>query len=98
MFVLDREQVEKAEFIINDFYTRYKRGYKPDIGDAADPFVVSAAMVNKSVVFTQETIQAAHEPSTVNAPKIPTVCKHYGIECVDILSFIDREGLRLGFK
>lgn len=95
MFVFNRAQVEKAELLINDFYSKYKRGYKPDIGDGADPFVVATAMVNDAVVFTQETIQAPHDPSTVNTPRIPTVCSHYGVECVSITEFIDREGFKI---
>jgi hypothetical protein len=95
MFVFNREQVEKATLLINDFYTKYKRGYKPEIGNAADPFVVATAIVSSAVVFTQEAHQAPHNPNQVNEPKIPTVCQHYGVECVNIQQFIEREGFRI---
>ena len=95
MFVFDKEQVSKTELLINDFYATYKRGYKPEIGDAADPFVVAAAMSHKAVVFTQESTQGSHIPSDVNSPKIPTVCIHYGVECVNIQAFIKREGFEI---
>lgn len=98
MFVFDRKQVDSAQSLINDFYSTYKRGYKPEIGDAADPFVVATAVVHKAVVFTQETTQGPHEPSETNCPKITTVCKHYGIECVNIQQFIEREGFRISLS
>lgn len=95
MFVFEKEQVAKAKELINGFYNQYKRGYKPEIGDAADPFVVATAMVHGAVVFTQEHTQAVHDPSDVNTPKIPTVCTQYGVECVNIEKFIEREGFRI---
>jgi hypothetical protein len=95
MFVFDRVQLEKAELLINNFYAKYKRGYKPEIGDAADPFVIATAMVHKAVVLTQEAVQGPHNPSEVKAPKIPTVCSNYGVECVNIQGFIEREGFRI---
>lgn len=95
MFVFDKEQVAKAEGLINGFYNQYKRGYKPEIGDAADPFVVATAMAHGAVVFTQEHTQPHHTPSEVNTPKIPTVCTQYGVECVNIEKFIEREGFRI---
>jgi len=98
MFMFSKDQVEKAELLINDFYSLYKSGFKPEVGDAADPFVVATAMVHSAVVFTQEKEQGTHEPSEVNSPKIPTVCKHFGVECVDIEKFIEREGFRLAMS
>lgn len=95
MFVLDRPQIEAADAIINDVYTTYKNGYKPDISDAADPFVVATAIVHNAVVFTQEHTQPNHDPSQTNAPKIPTVCALYGLECVNIEQFITREGFSI---
>jgi len=95
MFVMDRQQVDTADTIINEVYTQYKRGYKPEIGDAADPFVVATAMVHNAVVFTQEQRQPRHIPSQTKVPKIPTVCAYYGVECVNIEQFIEREGFTL---
>jgi hypothetical protein len=92
MFVFSKAQLDAATGVINDFYSRYKNGYKPEVGDAADPFVVATAMVHNAVVFTQEHRQPTHNPSDVNVPKIPTVCENYGLECVNIEQFISREG------
>jgi hypothetical protein len=95
MFVFSKAQLDAASSIINEFYSQYKNGYKPEVGDAADPFVVSTAMVHSAVVITQEHRQPAHIPSEVNVPKIPSVCEHYGIECVNIEQFITREGFNI---
>ena len=95
MFVFNREQLERAEQLINDFYSLYKRGYKPEISNAADPFVVATAIVHKAVVFTSEHEQGKHDAKEVNEPTIPTVCSNYGIECVNIEKFIEREGFKI---
>jgi hypothetical protein len=95
MFILDKPQIDSADSIINDFYTKYKNGYKPEVSDAADPFVVATAVVHQAVVFTQEHTQPNHDPAQTNTPKIPTVCENYGIECVNIEQFISREGFSI---
>lgn len=98
IFIFDREQLEAAEGLINTFYSKYKRGYKPEIGNAADPFVIAAAITKSAVVFTSEHEQGDHDPKDVNEPTIPTICKNYGIECVNIEQFIEREGFRISLK
>lgn len=96
MFMQDRAQIETAGRIINDVYSKYKEGYRPDISDGADPFVVAAAMNRSAAVFTLEHTQPNHDPAQTNVPKIPTVCDHYGVECVNMERFIEREGFKLG--
>ena len=96
MFVLDKAQIEAAAHIINNVYSKYKEGYRPDVMNGADPFVVATAITKSAVVFTQEhEQQPGHNPSEVNCPKIPTVCDTYGVECVNIEKFIEREGFKL---
>jgi hypothetical protein len=95
MFVFNQAQVTAAGHIINDVYSKYKDGYKPEVVNGADPFVVATAMTHTAVVFTLEHEQGAHEPSKTNCPKIPNVCSHYGIECVNMEKFIEREGFKL---
>ena len=49
----------------------------------ADVFVVALARITGRTVVTQET------PSVnSNKPKIPNVCKHYAIRCIDLLSLL----------
>ena len=52
----------------------------------ADPFVIAAAKVRKGCVVTQET-------QAPNSAKVPNICSHFGIECVNLETFLSREGL-----
>ncbi len=52
----------------------------------ADPFVIARAkLIKNSCVVTSEV----YKP---NSAKIPNVCKHFGVECVDLEGFMEREG------
>lgn len=51
----------------------------------ADSFVIAQAKVKEYCVVTQEKWRK-------DAPRIPNVCESYGIECVDLLGFMNREG------
>jgi hypothetical protein len=48
----------------------------------ADPFVVAAAATKEEgVVVTQERFRE-------NAAKIPNVCRHFGVGCIDLEEFM----------
>lgn len=47
----------------------------------ADPFVIAAARVNQATVVTEEVFKP-------NAAKIPNVCEHFHIECIDLEIFL----------
>lgn len=51
----------------------------------ADPFVVAAGKVKGGTVVTQETFKA-------NAAKIPNVCEHFDVPCIDLETFMERQG------
>ena len=51
----------------------------------ADPFVVAAAEVKGATVVTQEALKA-------NAAKIPNVCKHFSVPCINLETFMERQG------
>jgi len=51
----------------------------------ADPFVIAAAAVRHAHVVTEE---AARE----SAPRIPDVCRHFGVECINLEGFMALEG------
>jgi len=53
----------------------------------ADPFVVASAKVNSGSVVTEESVRE-------NAARIPNVCEHYGIECINLEAFLERQGCR----
>ncbi|MDH5784871.1 MAG: DUF4411 family protein [Chromatiales bacterium] len=51
----------------------------------ADPFVIACAHVNNGVVVTEEKYKE-------NAAKIPNVCAHFGIGCVDLETYMKAQG------
>ena len=51
----------------------------------ADPFIIAWAKVIGGCVVTEEK----EKP---NAAKIPNVCRHFGIDCINLQGFMEREG------
>lgn len=52
----------------------------------ADPFVVAASKVIKNAtVVTQERLKP-------QAAKVPNVCKHFGVPCIDLETFMEHQG------
>jgi hypothetical protein len=54
----------------------------------ADPFVIATAQITKTIIITGETATGSPE----RRPKIPDACAHYGIECLNLVELIRREG------
>ncbi len=50
----------------------------------ADPFVIARAKILSACVVTQEK-------NTENAAKIPNVCKYFGIPCINLERFMEKE-------
>jgi hypothetical protein len=50
----------------------------------ADPFVIARAKILGASVVTQEK-------NTENAAKIPNVCDHFGIPCINLEGFMEKE-------
>ena len=48
----------------------------------ADPFVIAVARVHSLTVVTGES------GGTANRPKIPNVCEHYGIRCINVVTML----------
>lgn len=57
---------------------------------SADPFVIAAAVVNGAAVVTEEKFSGGPERA-----KIPDVCESFGIVCINLLSMLRAEGVRL---
>jgi hypothetical protein len=53
----------------------------------ADPFVISRARVINGTVVTEEVLKP-------NAAKIPNVCAHFNVECINLETLLAREGWR----
>ncbi len=79
---LDRVQEAECKLILREFPrlvdTRKGRSI-------ADPFVIGLAKVRKLVAVTGEAT------GTIEKPRIPVVCDHYGIEWISFLDIVTRE-------
>jgi hypothetical protein len=51
----------------------------------ADPFVVAAGKVKGATVVTQEGLKP-------NAAKIPNVCQHFAVPCINLETFMAQQG------
>jgi hypothetical protein len=56
-------------------------------GRNADPFVIARAAVEGATVVTLEK-------ATPNAAKIPNICGHFGVNCMNLEEFMEAEGWR----
>ncbi|MFA5984075.1 MAG: PIN domain-containing protein [Methylococcaceae bacterium] len=50
----------------------------------ADPFVIACAKINEGTVVTEEQFKP-------NAAKIPNVCQHFQIPCIDLEKFMQQQ-------
>ena len=74
----------KKIFQISDFQTMVKAQARLKGKPVADPFVISAAKCRPGCVITEEV-------SRPTGAKIPDVCKHFKIQCVDLQQFMKNE-------
>ena len=56
-------------------------------GRNADPFVIARAAVEAATVVTLEKM-------TPNAARIPNICRHFGVDCMNLEEFMEAEGWR----
>jgi Domain of unknown function (DUF4411) len=54
-------------------------------GRNADPFIIARASIAGCPVVTMEIFRE-------NAAKIPNICRHFGVECLTLEQFMEREG------
>jgi len=81
--------VKELQFVGEIFEVRHFQGMirkqerlkgKP----VADPFIIARAKILNACVVTQEK-------NTENAAKIPNVCDHFGIPCINLEGFMKKE-------
>ncbi|KVZ91390.1 PIN domain-containing protein [Burkholderia ubonensis] len=60
----------------------------------ADPFVIACARIHGGTVVTEEGWQRPSQTLTPkpHAAKIPNVCAHFGISCIDLEEFMHQQG------
>lgn len=54
-------------------------------GRNADPFVIAKAATERRCVVTMEQYKK-------NGVKIPNICEHFGVDCLSLEAFMEREG------
>ncbi|MBN1796108.1 MAG: DUF4411 family protein [Sedimentisphaerales bacterium] len=81
--------VEELEFVaqifqVPHFQAMIRKQERLKGKPVADPFVIARAKISGACVVTQEK-------KTKNAAKIPNVCDHFGIPCIDLERFMEKE-------
>lgn len=84
--VPDAEEMQKVAEILSvpHFQSLISQKSRLKGTPVADPFVIAAAIVHQGTVVTEEQARK-------NAAKIPNVCTHFEIECVNLADFITRQ-------
>lgn len=54
---------------------------------AADPFIIAKAWNSGAIVVTKEKLAPRNK-----TPRIPDVCKHFGVQCITPEAFMENEG------
>jgi len=81
--------VEEFKFVAEIFQVRHfqamiRKQERLKGKPVADPFVIARAKILNACVVTQEK-------KTENAAKIPNVCDHFGIPCINLEGFMEKE-------
>lgn len=60
----------------------------------ADPFVIACAKIKNGTVVTEEGWDHSSQTLTpkLNAAKIPNVCAHFKVPCIDLERFMQQQG------
>lgn len=84
----EEEMVEVANiFAVNHFRQLVSEDVLLRGGFVADPWLIARAKVLGGCVITEEKLKP-------NAAKIPNVCQHFGVHCVNIEDLLAQKGWR----
>lgn len=81
--------IEELKFVgeifrVRHFQAMIRRQERLKGKPVADPFVIARAKISGACVVTQEK-------KTENAARIPNVCDHFGIPCINLEGFMEKE-------
>ncbi len=81
--------VEELQFVgeifqVQHFQAMVRKQERLKGKHVADPFVIARAKISSACVITQEK-------NTENAVRIPNVCEHFGIPCMNLEGFMEKE-------
>jgi len=78
-----KTEIDEATDIIN----KYPQLINPDNPQkTADPFIIAFAKCRELTVITSESFDL------LGKPKIPLVCRHKGVRCINNLALIKEQG------
>ena len=83
---------QETDFVREIFAVPHFRQLIPRISQlrgryVADPFIIASARVKNGTVVTEES-------NTQNAARIPNICAHFNIGCLDLETFLEQEDWR----
>jgi len=82
----DKEALFLLEiFKIKNFQQALEQKKRLKGGPFADPFVIVKAKIQNGIVVTNEKWKPT-------AAKIPNICKHFNVECINLEGFMEKEG------
>lgn len=79
-----------AQFVQNNYETAQSKYFL----DAADPWIIAHADLDKGVVVTLEQLA----PSNSKRVKIPNICKHFNVPYMNTYFMLRKLGVSLGRK
>jgi hypothetical protein len=86
----------EVQKVLTDLFNTFPKWAKHNYNQKftwADPELIAFAKVYNLVLVTQEKQPTI--PLEEERYKIPTICKNYGVGCIDILELIKREKLHI---
>jgi hypothetical protein len=83
-------EAEEALFVgeifkVRNFQNSLEQKKQLKGGPHADPFLIAKAKILNCTVVTEEKWKP-------NAAKIPNICKHFKIDCINLEGFMEKEG------
>ncbi len=88
----DAQSITASIPIINEEYSSgfFDAKKQAEGVEEADPYLIGYCKVHKCILITNE--------NAVKSNKIPAVSKKNGVDCVDLIEFLKRRGLRMERK
>lgn len=83
----DEATFVKQIFQVEHFQQLLQKKQRIKSKPLADPWLVAKAKVEQGILVTEE----AHKP---NAARIPNVCEHFGVRCMNLEGFMEEENWR----
>jgi hypothetical protein len=88
--VFQEPSAEEALFLVEIFKVKHfqqvlEQKKRLRGGSFADPFVIAKAKILNGTVVTEEKWKP-------NAAKIPSICKHFKVDCISLEGFMEKEG------